>query len=58
MIFLKIEQIRPIYGRVAFNNYCLQKVLEKCGFIKTGNEKGFGNARQMEIEAYIYTLAD
>jgi len=55
---LKIEQIRPIYGRVAFDNYGSQKVLEKCGFIKTGKDKGFANARQAEIEEYIYTLTD
>ena len=54
---LKIEQIRPIYGRVAFDNYASQKVLENCGFVKTGTEKGFANARQAEIEEYIYKLS-
>jgi RimJ/RimL family protein N-acetyltransferase len=34
---LKIEQVRPIYGRVAFDNYGSQKVLEKCGFVKIRN---------------------
>jgi RimJ/RimL family protein N-acetyltransferase len=56
--FLKIEQTRPIYGRVAFDNYASQKVLEKCGFIRIGKEKGFANARQAEIEEYIYKLSD
>ena len=56
--FLKIEQVRPIYGRVAFDNYGSQKVLEKCGFVKIGKEKGFANARQAEIEEYIYKLSD
>lgn len=55
--FLQMEQTRPIYGRVAFDNYGSQKVLEKCGFVKTGTDKGFANARQMEIEEYIYTLS-
>lgn len=55
--FLKIEHIRPIFGSVAFDNYGSQKVLEKCGFIKIGIEKGFANARQVEIEEYIYKLA-
>lgn len=54
--FLKLEKTRPIYGRVAFDNYGSQKVLEKCGFIKTGTDKGFANARQQEIEEYIYIL--
>lgn len=56
--FLKIEQNRPIYARVTFDNYGSQKVLEKCGFVKIGIEKGFANARQSEIEEYIYKLSD
>jgi RimJ/RimL family protein N-acetyltransferase len=56
--FLIIEKVRPIYGRVAFDNYGSQKVLEKCGFVKIGKEKGFANARQAEIEEYIYKLSD
>ncbi len=56
--FLKMEQIRPIHGRVAFDNYGSQKVLEKCGFVKIGKDKGFANARQVEIEEYIYKLLD
>jgi len=56
--FLKNENTRPISGRVAFDNYGSQKVLEKCGFVKIGKEKGFANARQTEIEEYIYKLLD
>lgn len=54
--FLTIEIIRPIYGRVAFDNFGSQKVLEKCGFIKVGSDKGFASARKMEIEEFIYKL--
>jgi len=54
--FLTIETTRPIFGRVAFDNFGSQKVLEKCGFIKIGSDKGFANARQSEIEEYIYKL--
>ena len=56
--FLQIEQSRPIYGRVAFDNFGSQRVLEKCGFIKIGTDKGFANARQTEIEEYIYKLSE
>ncbi|MDB5269268.1 MAG: GCN5-related N-acetyltransferase [Hymenobacter sp.] len=56
--FLKIEQARPIYGGVVFDNYGSQKVLEKCGFVRIGTDKGFANARQVEIEEYIYKLSD
>lgn len=52
--FLIIETTRPIFGRVAFDNLGSQKVLEKCGFIKIGTDKGFANARQTEIEEFIY----
>jgi len=54
--FLAIEPARPIFGRVAFDNFGSQKVLEKCGFVKTGTDKGFANARQTEIEEFIYKL--
>ncbi len=53
---LTIENTRPIFGRVAFDNYGSQKVLEKCGFVKIGRDKGFANARQAEIEEFIYKL--
>lgn len=54
--FLTIEKMRPIQGRTAFDNFGSQKVLEKCGFIRTGSDKGYANARQAEIEEYIYLL--
>ena len=54
--FLTIENARPILGRVAFDNLGSQKVLEKCGFVKIGADKGFANARQSEIEEFIYKL--
>jgi len=54
--FLEIENSRPIFGRVAFDNIGSQRVLEKCGFIRIGKDKGFANARQAEIEEYIYKL--
>ena len=53
---LAIETTRPIFGRVAFDNFGSQKVLEKCGFIKIGTDRGFANARQAEIEEFIYKL--
>lgn len=56
-LFLKLELTRPLYGRVAFDNIGSQRVLEKCGFVRTGADKGFANARQAEIEEFIYRLA-
>lgn len=54
--FLINETTRPVFGRVAFDNLGSQKVLEKNGFVKIGSDKGFANARQTEIEEYIYKL--
>ncbi|NSL85986.1 GNAT family N-acetyltransferase [Chitinophaga sp. Mgbs1] len=54
--FLSIETTRPIWGRVAFDNIGSQKVLEKCGFVRIGSDKSFANARQTEIEEFIYRL--
>jgi len=55
-IFLSLESSRPIFGRVAFDNFGSQKVLEKCGFIKIGTDKAFANARQMEVIEFIFKL--
>lgn len=55
--FLSIEHTRPIFGRVAFDNYGSQRVLEKCSFARIGKDKGFAQARQKEIEEYIYKLS-
>jgi [ribosomal protein S5]-alanine N-acetyltransferase len=54
--FLIIESTRPIFGRVAFDNIGSQRVLEKCRFVRVGIDKGFANARQREIEEFIYKL--
>ena len=53
---LAIETSRPVFGRVAFDNFGSQRVLERCGFVKIGSDKGFANARQAEIEEFIYKL--
>ncbi|PWV48338.1 GNAT family N-acetyltransferase [Chitinophaga sp. S165] len=53
---LTVESARPIFGRVAFDNFGSQKVLEKCGFIRIGEDRGFANARGAEIEEFIYKL--
>ncbi len=56
--FLAIETGRPIFGHVAFDNFGSQRVLEKCGFVKIGTDTGFANARQAEIEEFIYKLEE
>jgi RimJ/RimL family protein N-acetyltransferase len=55
--FLALENARPLFGRVAFDNRGSQRVLEKCGFVQIGTDKGFANARQTEVAEIIYKLA-
>ena len=51
--FLKYERSRPIFARVAKDNLASLRVLQKCGFEITGEDKGFANARQQEVEEYL-----
>src|SRR5690606_14558460 len=55
-LFLSIETTRPIFGRVAFDNFGSRKVLVKCGFSGIGSDFGFADARQTEVEEFIYKL--
>ena len=54
--FQQLERRDQKFGRVAFDNIGSQKVLEKCGFVKIGNDRGFANAREVETEEFIYKL--
>ena len=47
---------RPLYARVAKDNYPSRRVLEKCGFCICGEDRGFSNARGREVEEYILKL--
>ncbi|CAM3158990.1 N-acetyltransferase [Chryseobacterium flavum] len=54
--FLHLEKTRPLFGRVAFDNYGSQRVLEKNGFEVVGSDSGYANARKEEITEIIYKL--
>lgn len=47
---------RPIYARVAKDNHGSRRVLEKCGFTESGEDRGFANARGEDVEEYILRL--
>lgn len=55
--FLAYQTTRPIYAHAAKDNLASLRVLQKCGFVITGEDKGFANARGQEIEEYMLTLA-
>lgn len=41
---------------VAKDNLASLRVLEKCGFAISGEQKGFANARGKDVEEYILEL--
>jgi len=54
--FLKGMKHRPVYARAAKDNLPSIRVLEKCGFILTGQDTSYSNARGAEIEEVILRL--
>ncbi|MHA2370726.1 MAG: GNAT family N-acetyltransferase [Candidatus Hodarchaeales archaeon] len=54
--FLVEVEHRPLYARAAKDNIGSIRVLEKCGFSISGEDKGFANARGEEVEEHIFVL--
>jgi RimJ/RimL family protein N-acetyltransferase len=54
--FLDYIKARPLYARVAKDNIASIRVLEKCGFRITSEDKGFSNARDKDVEEFILKL--
>jgi RimJ/RimL family protein N-acetyltransferase len=54
--FVEMEATRPLYARAAMDNIASIRVLEKCGFVLIGRDKGFANARGAEIEEVVLEL--
>ena len=54
--FLAQVTARPIYARVAKDHRASLRVLEKCGFTIVGEDRGFANARDQEIEEWLLHL--
>lgn len=55
-LFLAQVPTRPLYARVAKDNIASLRVLEKCGFTRYGEDKGFANARGAEVEEFLLAL--
>jgi hypothetical protein len=47
---------RPLYARAAKDNTGSLRVLEKCGFTITGEDRGYANARGEEVDEYLLAL--
>jgi RimJ/RimL family protein N-acetyltransferase len=48
---------RPLHARAAADNKGSIRVLEKCGFVVTGTDRGFAHARGEEIDEVVLKLA-
>lgn len=51
-----LDGIRPLHAYAAADNTGSIRVLEKCGFVITGHERGFARARAGEIDEVVLTL--
>lgn len=54
--FLLIETHRPLRGRAAADNAASLRVMEKCGFVRIGHDRGYANARRAEIDEVLLEL--
>ena len=53
---LSLVTVRPIYAHVAKDNIASLRVLQKCGFVITGESTWFANARNAVVEEYVLEL--
>ncbi len=54
--FLDLLEERPLYAHAAKDNAASLRVLEKCGFRRSGEGKEYSNARGEEVEEIILRL--
>lgn len=54
---LAVVPDRPLRARAAADNAGSLRVLRKSGFVETGNDRGFANARGEEIDEVVLTLS-
>lgn len=55
-LFLEIDEQRPLLARVATSNAGSRRVLEKCGFVKIGEEDSPQDERYMACVEAVYEL--
>ena len=56
LAFLKIVTIRPLYAAAANDNLASLRVLQKCGFVITGYDRAFSEARGTDIDEALLEL--
>jgi RimJ/RimL family protein N-acetyltransferase len=55
-IFVASVSVRPLYAHVAKNNVASMRVLEKCGFERTGENQCANPTGGQAVEEYMYCL--
>jgi len=55
-LFLSLMPDRPLHARAAKDNLSSIRILEKCDFRMIGEERGFANARDEEIDEVVLKL--
>ena len=55
-MLLNFVTMRPLYARAAKDNVASIRVLEKCSFTISGEDRGYANARGAEIGEFILVL--
>ena len=53
---LELVPVRPVFARAASDNAGSLRVLQRAGFVVTGTDTGFANARGTEIEETLLRL--
>jgi RimJ/RimL family protein N-acetyltransferase len=48
--------VRPLYARAAKDNTASLWVLEKCGFVISGQDRGYSTVRGEEVEEFFLEL--
>ena len=56
--FLTQVQVRPLYAHVAKHNIASRRVLEKCGFAISSEDKGGANQSGEKVEEFILKLSE
>ncbi|MFB6978140.1 GNAT family N-acetyltransferase [Streptomyces scopuliridis] len=54
---VELVSTRPLHAHAAADNAGSIRVLEKCGFVITGHDRGFAQARDGEIDEVLLTLS-
>ena len=54
--FLQVLETRPLYARVVQDNAASRRILEKCGFIVYGSDRGYANGRGTEVDELLLRL--